>query len=180
MSDIDRPGGSTLKPVDGADASGDTNIDLGTMTSEFSHYEVYISGGVPATDSVDARLELSPDGGATTPSGYEYEYVWQAGSNQSTGEVDGLSELTLTEGSNNALGNSGGEQYSAKVSIHSPADPNLVTVMMVTGVLYNGRNIRHTLTCTYTNAEAIDTVRLSLAGSDWQSGRFDLYGVTEK
>lgn len=107
-----------------------------SWTGDFDVVMVDISGAKPVTDNVEARVQLSGDGGSTFDSGasdyYNRSHWWSSGqATQGNAQAYGL--LTNTTSGSNAQGNDVNEVLAAQLFFARPLDAGTKTQVIGTG-----------------------------------------------
>jgi len=157
------------------------------IDSTYESYAIEITNMQPATDSVEARMEVSEDGGSTWKTGAtDYNWVFEGRDSGNSGLGGGSSNDTHIKLSDFSavvkIGNYTNSAYNAEIKLFNPSSASIyksfkgsvtyrtsnasvIFASLNTGGLYKG------------TANAINAIKIYMSSGNISVGTFRLYGL---
>jgi len=148
----------------------------------YDNYVVDIDGLVPITDNADLRMYVSTNNGASWVTTSDYAYNQQI---NATGSLSADNQLAAAATIQiiGSVGNAPGETATARVSVFSPSDTNVFTLVHYDGTVVTGTPAygTHWGSGVYKATTAVNGIRFAMNGTSGgiTSGRFKLYGIAK-
>lgn len=157
-------------------ASSSTSVDFSSsVLTGYTHYEIRISGMIPATDSSDLYIRVSTDGGSTFKSGAS-DYCYASVESNTTNTYNNAATAAEIFAANNI---DNAAAYLAGIIVISKPAGGFYT--SITGVLSSingaGTADTHTFSGKYLATTTVDGIRFLMNSGNITQGRFDLYGI---
>ena len=161
-------GGMTLINTGGTTLSG-ASTTISSIPNTYNNLQIFIRLARPATNSVDLRVRLNGDSGAT-----QYGYVFSSGGGAQSFVQDAIH---LTDGNLNSA-----DTWGTAV-LNLPDYANTSTYKQTNSLIFNmddsnTANYRFASSFgIYKSTSAIDSITFFPASGNWTSGTVFLYGV---